>query len=122
LKDSKFIFKLKKPVTDQTGKPLRDSQINNTGKTQPILTKGLLLSRILINGVQPENATEAADLKRLSIAVSNIMRTDKGTWQIDLITVQKLISFLNKIPMSPGMQLTVGDLMIDLEEAKQIFK
>jgi len=109
-------------VTDQTGKPLRDSQINNTGKTQPILTKGLLLSRILINGVQPENATEAADLKRLSIAVSNIMRTDKGTWQIDLITVQKLISFLNKIPMSPGMQLTVGDLMIDLEEAKQIFK
>lgn len=83
----------------------------------PPLTRGELLSGILMNGIVPENAQEAAELNRLSKKVNNLM-VKSGEWKVDMETIEKLLKLIAKVPMTQGVQLTLGDITDMLEQAK----
>lgn len=134
--DDKTILKLKVLVTHSNGEAIKQPEkVKVTTKKgpdgnmvpkspqeifaeAPELTRGELLSGILMNGITPETAQEAAELNRLSKRINNLMMKKDAIWEVDEATIDKLIKLIERVQLNQGIQLTIGDIMTMLEEGK----
>jgi len=128
----KVILKLKEPVTDVAGNPVKNLQAvkrtkpDGTPKTmldieaeaKPLM-RGELLSLILMNGIKPKTAQEAADLNRLSKSINNLTAKDKGEWNIDESLLKRLEEYVNSIPPENLNVQEIGEVYAMFEEAKK---
>ena len=130
-------LQLKDPIIDEHDEPVKNfnkvdplKKDMKTGqlvqKTQdeilkeaPIYTRGEILAGILMNGIQPSNVSEASMLNRLSHKVSNAMAKGKGEMEVDEATIDQFLKLLDKAQMKPGAQLTLGDVVVMLEQGKE---
>src|SRR5579863_5312951 len=135
MSDIETILRLKEVVTFANGEPMKDvgkvkvrTKTDTTGKLipkteedilkeAPELTRGELLAGILMNTIKGANGEELATLNRLSKSVFNTMKKDKGEMKVSEEKLTNMIKFVESVDITPGMQLTHGDVLIMLYDA-----
>ena len=113
---------LSQPVMNFDNEPMKDLAKLKQGQSQdeaPILKRGTLLSAMLMNGIQSNDAKTRAKLNRLSKKVSKHNRDD-GKWVIDAERLKEVRELLENVnPNSPYATAQYhGDIIDMFEEAE----